>query len=36
MDVGSVNVVASNVDTTSRSATVCRTDAGKVKLTQNY
>jgi hypothetical protein len=35
VDVGSVNVLASNVDTTSRSATVCRTDAGKVKIVQN-
>ena len=35
VDVGAVNVLASNVDTASRSATICRTEAGKVKLTQN-
>jgi hypothetical protein len=35
VDVGSVEVLASNTDTTSRSSTVCVTDGGKVKFTQN-
>jgi len=35
VDVGSVEVLASQTDTFSRSTTVCRTDGGKVKFTQN-
>lgn len=35
VDVGSVAVLADNTDTTSRSSTVCKTEAGKVKITQN-
>ena len=35
VDIGSVEVLASQTDTFSRSTTVCRTDGGKVKFTQN-
>ena len=35
VDVGSVAILANNTDSTSRQSTVCRTDAGKVRLTQN-
>ena len=35
VDVTNVAVLANQVDQTSRSATVCRTEGGKVKFTQN-
>ena len=35
LDVTNVAVLANQVDQTSRSATVCRTEGGKVKFTQN-
>ena len=35
VDVGAVNVLAVNTDTFSRTSTVCRTEAGKVRLVQN-
>ena len=35
VDVTNVAVLANQTDQTSRSTTVCRTDGGKVKFTQN-
>ena len=35
VDVAGVAVLANRTDTTSRQSTVCRTDGGKVRFTQN-